>query len=55
MLLTHMFDLMLFTLQTPQTPVVRTADYDHYGFDDYPLGTNAIVAVIAYTVSVIDK
>jgi len=23
--------------------------YDHYGFDNYPNGMNAVVAVIAYT------
>ena len=38
-------------LQTPQSPVVRPAAYDIYGVDDYPLGTNAIVAVISYTVN----
>ena len=30
-------------------PIVRPAMYDHYGFDNYPNGMNAVVAVIAYT------
>ncbi|KAH9718488.1 DNA-directed RNA polymerase I subunit 2 [Citrus sinensis] len=35
--------------QTPQTPIVRTNTYTKYGIDEYPTGTNAIVAVLAYT------
>lgn len=43
--------LSFFSLfQTPQTPLVRTRFYDECHLDNYPLGTNAIVAVIAYTV-----
>ena len=38
-------------LQTPQSPMVRPYLYDQYSVDDYPLGTNAVVAVISYTVS----
>ncbi|KAL0178474.1 hypothetical protein M9458_027368, partial [Cirrhinus mrigala] len=30
-------------------PLVRPAMYDHYNVDNYPIGTNAIVAVISYT------
>ena len=29
--------------------MVKTKLYDHYRIDDYPLGTNAIVAVVSYT------
>ena len=36
-------------LQTPQSPIVRTSSYAKYGIDEYPSGTNAIVAVLAYT------
>ncbi|KAK1256915.1 DNA-directed RNA polymerase II subunit RPB2 [Acorus gramineus] len=36
-------------LQTPQTPIVRTTAYTKYCIDEYPTGTNAIVAVLAYT------
>lgn len=36
-------------LQTPQTPIVRTKTYEKYNIDDSPLGTNAIVAVLAYS------
>ncbi|PHT60196.1 hypothetical protein CQW23_02559 [Capsicum baccatum] len=42
-------DQKLYHLQTPQTPIVRTKAYEKYCVDDYPLGTNAIVAVLAYS------
>lgn len=40
---------MLLALQTPQTPIVRTSAYTKYNIDEFPTGTNAIVAVLAYT------
>ncbi|BFY98621.1 hypothetical protein BsWGS_01660 [Bradybaena similaris] len=42
-------DNKLYRLQTPQCPLVRTAAYEAYNFDEYPLGTNAVVAVISHT------
>ncbi|KAG9451383.1 hypothetical protein H6P81_011348 [Aristolochia fimbriata] len=42
-------DKKLYHLQTPQTPIVRTKAYSKYCIDEYPTGTNAIVAVLAYT------
>ncbi|KAM6916058.1 DNA-directed RNA polymerase I subunit RPA2 [Xenentodon cancila] len=42
-------DNKLYRLQTPQSPLVRPYMYDHYDLDNYPSGTNAIVAVISYT------
>ncbi|XP_061680071.1 DNA-directed RNA polymerase I subunit RPA2 [Syngnathoides biaculeatus] len=42
-------DNKLYRLQTPQSPLVRPAMYDRYRLDDYPSGTNAVVAVISYT------
>uniref|UniRef100_A0A672GJQ9 DNA-directed RNA polymerase subunit beta n=1 Tax=Salarias fasciatus TaxID=181472 RepID=A0A672GJQ9_SALFA len=42
-------DNKLYRLQTPQSPLVRPFMYDHYNLDNYPSGTNAIVAVISYT------
>ncbi|KAK2634349.1 hypothetical protein Ddye_029141 [Dipteronia dyeriana] len=42
-------DQKLYHLQTPQTPIVRTSTYTKYNIDEYPTGTNAIVAVLAYT------
>ncbi|XP_070550165.1 DNA-directed RNA polymerase I subunit RPA2-like [Ptychodera flava] len=45
----HRTDNKLYRLQTPQSPIVRTESYDHYSFDHYPVGTNAVVAVISYT------
>ncbi|XP_058097743.1 DNA-directed RNA polymerase I subunit 2 isoform X2 [Magnolia sinica] len=42
-------DHKLYHLQTPQSPIVRTASYEKYSMDEYPTGTNAIVAVLAYS------
>jgi DNA-directed RNA polymerase I subunit RPA2 len=42
-------DTKLYRLQTPQRPIAVTEAYDKYAIDDYPLGTNAVVAVLAYT------
>ncbi|KAL6883540.1 hypothetical protein ACP4OV_010954 [Aristida adscensionis] len=42
-------DVKAFHLQTPQTPIVRTATYSKYCMDEFPAGTNAIVAVLSYT------
>ncbi|XP_028784333.1 DNA-directed RNA polymerase I subunit 2 isoform X2 [Neltuma alba] len=42
-------DQKLYHLQTPQSPIVRTGAYAKYSIDEYPSGTNAIVAVLAYT------
>lgn len=38
-----------YLLQTGQTPVVRPPLYNEYGLDNFPNGTNAVVAVISYT------
>ena len=48
----HRSDNKLYRIQTPQSPVVRPVLYDHYAMDNYPLGTNAVVAVMSYTVSI---
>ena len=48
----HRSDNKLYRIQTPQVPLVRPHRHDFYNVDNYPLGTNAIVAVISYTVSV---
>ena len=45
----HRADTKMYRIQTPQTPLVRNAEYVNHGIDDYSMGTNAIVAVIAYT------
>ncbi|PRD24187.1 UNVERIFIED_CONTAM: DNA-directed RNA polymerase I subunit RPA2 [Trichonephila clavipes] len=42
-------DNKLYHLRTPQSPMVRPNMHDHFLMDDYPMGTNAIVAVISYT------
>ena len=42
-------DNTLYRINFPQSPIVKTKMYDHFKFDDYYLGTNAIVAVVAYT------
>lgn len=42
-------DNKAYRLITPQKPLVRTNDYRHIDFDDYPTGVNAVVAVMCYT------
>lgn len=42
-------DNKMYRLQTGQTPVVRPELHNKYGFDSFPNGMNAIVAVISYT------
>ena len=39
----------MYTITTPQTPFCRNEIYDKFQLDEYPLGTNAVVAVISYT------
>lgn len=45
-----MAETKLYRLQTPGSPLFRTFHYDKIGLDDFAMGTNAIVAVISYTV-----
>ena len=45
----HRTDNKMYRLQTPQTPITRTERYSEYVMDEFPNGTNAVVAVIAYT------
>nr|ALK02048.1 RNA polymerase I second largest subunit [Starmerella magnoliae] len=47
--LTYRSDNKVYQLQTGQSPIVRAKLYDEYGLDEYPNGTNAVVAVISYT------
>ncbi|KAL4423560.1 hypothetical protein ABPG77_004600, partial [Micractinium sp. CCAP 211/92] len=47
--LTHRTDNKMYRIQTPQTPIARTKRYENYCMDEFPNGTNAIVAVLAYT------
>ena len=42
-------DNKMYMLQTPQSPLSRSKTYEELKGDEYPLGTNAIIAVIAYT------
>ena len=42
-------DNKIYRLYTPQQPLIRTRLHGHYGFDDFPNGTNAVVAVLTYT------
>lgn len=42
-------DHKMYEISSPQAPLVRPAVHDHYNMDDYPMGTNAVVAVISYT------
>ena len=45
----HRIDNKVFRIQNPQSPLVRNDNYVKYNIDNYPLGTNAVVAVISYT------
>ncbi|KAG5450899.1 DNA-directed RNA polymerase I subunit RPA2 [Clonorchis sinensis] len=45
----HRSDVKAYRLLTPQSPLVRTKTYVKYDIDHYPLGFNAIVAVMSYT------
>ncbi|GEQ70599.1 hypothetical protein JCM33374_g4277 [Metschnikowia sp. JCM 33374] len=47
--LSHRSDNKLYRLQSGQTPIVKANLYDEYGMDNFPNGTNAVVAVISYT------
>jgi DNA-directed RNA polymerase I subunit RPA2 len=42
-------DNKIYRLQTPQKALSRTQHQERIPADDYPLGTNAVVAVISYT------
>ena len=42
-------DTKLYRIHTPQRPVARTHGYEKYEVDEYPLGTNAVVAVLSNT------
>ena len=45
----HRSDGKLYRLNTPQTPIARNQRHAEYAMDEFPSGTNAIVAVLAYT------
>jgi len=45
----HRTDNKLYRIQSPQAPLVRNKQHIEYEMDAYPLGTNAIIAVISYT------
>jgi len=42
-------DNKMYKIQTPQAPLVQTAIHSEYKMDEYPNGTNAVVAVLSYT------
>ena len=42
-------DSKLHRLQNPQAPLVQNAAQSEFGFDEYPNGANACVAVLSYT------
>jgi len=45
----HRIDNKVFRIQNPQSPLTRNENYTRYNVDNYPLGTNAVVAVLSYT------
>jgi DNA-directed RNA polymerase I subunit RPA2 len=42
-------DNKMYNILNPQSALVRPTSHDYYELDNYPLGTNAVVAVISYT------
>lgn len=42
-------DNKMYKLQNPQAPLVQTSRHGEFKMDEYPNGTNAIVAVLSYT------
>lgn len=42
-------DNKMYRIQNPQAPIVQTQSHRDYQMDEYPQGTNAVVAVISYT------
>lgn len=47
--LVYRSDNKLYQVQTGQSPIVRAQAYNKYGLDEFPNGSNAVVAVISYT------
>ncbi|KAF1794056.1 P-loop containing nucleoside triphosphate hydrolase [Phytophthora cactorum] len=45
----HRSDNKMYRIQSPQIPIVQNERLREYQLDEYPLGTNAVVAVISYT------
>ncbi|EUD67193.1 DNA-directed RNA polymerase I subunit RPA2 [Plasmodium inui San Antonio 1] len=45
----YTFTNKIYRMITPQFPLVVTRDYELYGVDNFPSGTNAVVAILAYT------
>lgn len=45
----------LYRIQTPASPLFRPVHYDELSMDDFAMGTNAVIAVISYTVKYICK
>ena len=42
-------DNKIYKITNPQLPLVRCEKFENIGFNEYPSGTNAVVAVISYT------
>lgn len=42
-------DNKVFRIQNPQSPITRNDNHENYGLDNFPTGTNAVVAVLAHT------
>jgi DNA-directed RNA polymerase I subunit RPA2 len=45
----HRTDNKMYRIQNPQRPLVYNDPYSEYAMNEYPMGTNAVVAVISYT------
>ena len=46
---TYRADTKMYRLYAPQDPIVASTTHSQLGFDDFPSGVNAVVAVLSYT------
>lgn len=42
-------DKKIYKITSPQNPIVTCDKFDKLGYNEYPSGTNAVIAVISYT------
>lgn len=45
----YRIDRKIYKITNPQNPIVTCDKFDTLGFNEYPSGTNAVIAVISYT------
>lgn len=45
----YRIDRKVYKVTTPQNPMVKCDKFDSLGFNEFPSGANAVIAVISYT------